>query len=63
MWKKPIANNEEEVRKMYIYAQEKDLILLEQWQPHFHPALHKAKAILDEGSLGKITRMYADFAV
>ncbi|GBE87442.1 Probable D-xylose 1-dehydrogenase (NADP(+)) [Sparassis crispa] len=60
---KPISNNEEEVRKMFAYAAEKSLVLLESWQPHFHPALHRVKAILDEGSLGKIVKMSAEFGI
>lgn len=33
MCDKPIANNEDETRKMFALAQEKGLVLLETWQP------------------------------
>ncbi|CCM06238.1 uncharacterized protein FIBRA_08486 [Fibroporia radiculosa] len=60
---KPIADNEEETQRMFALAQEKNLVLLEAWQPRFHPALHRVKAIIDEGSLGKIVKMYAHFGL
>ncbi|KAI0930005.1 hypothetical protein AcV5_006817 [Taiwanofungus camphoratus] len=54
---KPIANTEEETRKMFALAEEKSLVLLEVWQPRFHPALQRVKAIIDEGSLGKMVKI------
>lgn len=63
MCDKPIADNEEETRRMFSLAEEKGLVLLETWQPQFHPAIKKMKDIIDEGSLGEITKMYAHFGL
>ncbi|TFK54005.1 NAD(P)-binding protein [Heliocybe sulcata] len=60
---KPIANNAQEARKMFAYAEEKSLVLLEAWQVRFHPAIQRVKDIIDEGSLGSITSMDAHLAV
>lgn len=60
---KPIASNEEETRRMFALAQERSLVLLEAWQPRFHPALQRMKEIIDEGSLGKIVNMHAHFGI
>ncbi|KAH9928579.1 hypothetical protein B0H21DRAFT_894782 [Amylocystis lapponica] len=60
---KPISNTEEEARKMFAFAQEKGVVLMECWQPQFHPAMHRVKAIIDEGSLGKILKVSAQLGV
>ncbi|KAL6298661.1 hypothetical protein BKA93DRAFT_810137 [Sparassis latifolia] len=60
---KPIANNEEEAHKMFALAQEKNLLLIETWQPHFHPAVHRTKEIIEEGALGKIVKMEGHLCV
>ncbi|KAH9916225.1 hypothetical protein B0H21DRAFT_781978 [Amylocystis lapponica] len=60
---KPISNTEEEARKMFAFAQEKGVVLMECWQPQFHPALHRVKAIIDEGSLGRIVKVSAQFGI
>lgn len=54
---KPIANNEQETRAMFEAAQKHNRVLLEAWQPHFHPFLHRVKEIIDEGSFGKLVSM------
>ncbi|KZT10863.1 NAD(P)-binding protein [Laetiporus sulphureus 93-53] len=60
---KPIASNETETRKVFALAEEKNLVLLEAWQPRFHPALQRVKEIIDEGSLGEIVKMYSHFGL
>ncbi|OBZ76357.1 D-xylose 1-dehydrogenase (NADP(+)) 2 [Grifola frondosa] len=60
---KPIADNEEETRKMFAFAEEKNLILLEAWQVRFHPAIQRVKAIVEEGSLGKMVSMTTHLGV
>ncbi|KAL0954479.1 hypothetical protein HGRIS_003448 [Hohenbuehelia grisea] len=60
---KPMADTAEEARAMFNLAEEKGLILLEAWQPQFHPAIHRVKAIVDEGLLGKIVSLHAYIGV
>ncbi|TFY54117.1 hypothetical protein EVJ58_g9045 [Rhodofomes roseus] len=52
---KPIADNEEDTRKMFAFAAEKNLVLLEAWQVHFHPSLQRVKELADD--LGPIVNM------
>ncbi|KAF8967633.1 hypothetical protein BDZ97DRAFT_1802513 [Flammula alnicola] len=51
---KPSADTAEETRKMYEFAEKKGLILLEAFHYRFHPALKRAKAIIDSGELGAV---------
>ncbi|KXN91300.1 hypothetical protein AN958_01274 [Leucoagaricus sp. SymC.cos] len=61
---KPVADNEEETKKMFELARKKNLVLLEAWQVRqFHPSLQRVKAIIDEGSLGKMVSMYTHLGV
>jgi predicted dehydrogenase len=52
---KPSANRSAETAAMFALAKEKDLVLLEAFHYQFHPAIHRVKAILDSGELGRIT--------
>ncbi|PCH35354.1 NAD(P)-binding protein [Wolfiporia cocos MD-104 SS10] len=60
---KPVANNANDTRRMFAMAAEKNLVLLEAWQPRFHPALHRMKDIVDCSELGSITSMHAHFGI
>jgi len=60
---KPVADNEDETRQMFAFANSQGLILLEAWQPHFHPAIHRVRQLIDEGELGKVVSMSADLGV
>ncbi|KAK0470779.1 NAD(P)-binding protein [Armillaria novae-zelandiae] len=51
---KPSSNTAEETRKMFELAESKGLVLLEAFHYRFHPAIQRAKDILDSGELGKI---------
>ncbi|KAL1744172.1 hypothetical protein HDZ31DRAFT_82903 [Schizophyllum fasciatum] len=52
---KPIADTAEEARRMFALAEQKGLVLLEAFHYRFHPAVQRAKAILESGELGVIT--------
>lgn len=60
---KPMADTAEETRTMFELSQKKNLVLLEAWQVQFHPSLQRVRAIIDEGSLGKIVSMHTHLAV
>ncbi|KAJ3862035.1 NAD(P)-binding protein [Lentinula novae-zelandiae] len=51
---KPMADTADEVRQMFDLAEKKGLVLLEAFHYRFHPAIQRAKAVLDSGELGKI---------
>ena len=47
---------------MFAFAAEKNLVLLEAFHYRFHPAVRRAKAILDSGELGAIKSARAALA-
>ncbi|EIN09608.1 NAD(P)-binding protein [Punctularia strigosozonata HHB-11173 SS5] len=51
---KPSADTAEETRKMFELAEQKGLVLMEAFHYRFHPAVQRAKAILDSGELGAV---------
>ncbi|KAI0306107.1 NAD-P-binding protein [Multifurca ochricompacta] len=60
---KPSTNTAEETRRMFLFAQEKGLVLLEAFHYRFHPATRRVKEIIDSGELGTITKIEASLAV
>ncbi|KAH9000095.1 NAD-P-binding protein [Lactarius akahatsu] len=60
---KPSANTAEETRKMFAFAQEKGLVLLEAFHYRFHPATRRVKAIIDSGELGTLTKIEANLGL
>ncbi|KAH7906531.1 hypothetical protein BJ138DRAFT_1162389 [Hygrophoropsis aurantiaca] len=60
---KPIADNEDEACRMFSFAEEKGLILLEAWQPRFHPSIERVKELIDQKSLGKMVSMSSELGV
>ncbi|KAH9004488.1 NAD-P-binding protein [Lactarius hatsudake] len=60
---KPSANTADETRKMFEFAQEKGLVLLEAFHYRFHPATRRVKAIIDSGELGTLTKIEANLGL
>ncbi|KAG6869203.1 hypothetical protein C0993_009066 [Termitomyces sp. T159_Od127] len=60
---KPSADTAEETRQMFDLAEKKGLVLLEAFHYRFHPAIQRAKAIIDSNELGRITHLSAALAV
>ncbi|KAH9042291.1 NAD-P-binding protein [Lactarius hengduanensis] len=60
---KPSANTAEETRKMFAFAQEKGLVLLEAFHYRFHPATRRVKTIIDSGELGTLTKIEANLGL
>ncbi|KAF8328897.1 uncharacterized protein EI90DRAFT_3146096 [Cantharellus anzutake] len=60
---KPSGNTAEETIKMFEFAQEKNLVLLEAFHYRFHPAIQTVKNLVDSGVIGKITGADAEMAV
>ncbi|KAJ3927908.1 MAG: NAD(P)-binding protein [Lentinula lateritia] len=60
---KPMADTADEVRQMFDLAEKKGLVLLEAFHYRFHPAIQRARAILDSGELGKIKSIDLKFAL
>ncbi|KAH9967102.1 NAD-P-binding protein [Russula compacta] len=60
---KPSADTAEETRKMFAYAQERGLVLMEAFHYRFHPATRRVKEIIDSGELGTLTSIEASLAV
>ncbi|KAF8473625.1 NAD-P-binding protein [Russula ochroleuca] len=59
----PSANTAEETRKMFAFAQEKRLVLLEAFHYRFHPATRRLKEIVDSGEIGTLTKIEASLAI
>ncbi|EIN09630.1 NAD(P)-binding protein [Punctularia strigosozonata HHB-11173 SS5] len=54
---KPSSDTAEETRKMFELAEQKGLVLLEAFHYRFHPAVQRAKTLLDSGELGAIKNL------
>ncbi|KAI9459028.1 NAD-P-binding protein [Russula earlei] len=54
---KPSADTAEETRRMFAFAQEKRLTLMEAFHYRFHPATGRVKEIVDSGELGTPTKI------
>jgi predicted dehydrogenase len=59
---KPITVNDTEFKKLMAVSKEKNIFLMEAMWTYFLPAIQKAKQWLDEGRIGKLKVMQADFA-
>jgi len=59
----PSANTAEETRKMFAFAQEKGLVLMEAFHYRFHPATRRMKEIVESGELGTLTKIEACIAL
>ncbi|KAH7905204.1 hypothetical protein BJ138DRAFT_1106181 [Hygrophoropsis aurantiaca] len=59
---KPNGDTAEETRRMFDLAERKGLALLEAFHYRFHPAIQRAKAVLDSGELGAIKSTHASLA-
>ncbi len=60
---KPITVNDSEFKKLMAVSKEKNVFLMEAMWTYFLPAIQKAKQWLDEGKIGKLKVIQADFAV
>lgn len=60
---KPITVNDTEFKKLMSVSKEQNVFLMEAMWTYFLPAIQKAKQWLDEGRIGKLKVMQADFAV
>ncbi|KAF9507858.1 hypothetical protein BS47DRAFT_1398242 [Hydnum rufescens UP504] len=60
---KPVANTAEEAASMFALAKEKNLVLLEGLHYRFHPANQTIRALLESGTIGKITGADAELAL
>ncbi|KAF9475208.1 NAD(P)-binding protein [Pholiota conissans] len=60
---KPSADTAEETRAMFELAEKKGLVLLDAYHYRFHPALKRAKAILESGELGAIKNMTVNMII
>lgn len=60
---KPITLNDAECKKLVAVAKEKKVFLMEAMWTHFLPAVIKAKQWLNDGRIGKLQVINADFGV
>ena len=60
---KPITVNDTEFKKLVAVSKEKNVFLMEAMWTYFLPAIQKAKQWLEEGKIGKLKIIQADFAV
>ncbi|KDQ61328.1 hypothetical protein JAAARDRAFT_30745 [Jaapia argillacea MUCL 33604] len=60
---KPSADTADETRRMFEYAEQKGLVLLEAFHYRFHPAIQRVKAIVESGELGAVKSISASLAV
>ncbi|NLN04671.1 MAG: Gfo/Idh/MocA family oxidoreductase [Clostridiaceae bacterium] len=58
---KPMAPNAEQVRKMVSKSRDKGIYLMEAMWTRFFPAIKKVREWLDEGEIGKVHHVTADF--
>lgn len=61
MCEKPITINDTEFKKLATFANEKQVFLMEAIWTYFMPALKKAKEWIEEGRIGSINVIQADF--
>lgn len=59
---KPITVNDKEFKVLMALSKSKKLFLMEAMWTYFLPAIHKAKQWVDEGRIGKLKVVQADFA-
>ncbi|MFS4447213.1 Gfo/Idh/MocA family protein [Maribacter sp. 2307UL18-2] len=58
---KPMGINKQEVDRMVSAAKEGDVFLMEALWSRFNPAIRKVKQLIEEGVIGKLEYLYADF--
>lgn len=58
---KPMGINKGEVESMVAVAEKNEVFLMEALWSRFNPAIKKAKQLIDEGTIGKLEYVYADF--
>ncbi|KAG8214623.1 hypothetical protein J3R82DRAFT_9699 [Butyriboletus roseoflavus] len=56
---KPSSDTAEETRRMFEFANQKGLVLLEAFHYRFHPAIQRVKEIIDSGELESVTEIHA----
>lgn len=59
---KPLGVNREEVEKMILTARENQVFLMEALWTRFNPAIKKIMQLIDEGAIGEVGHVHADFA-
>jgi len=59
---KPLGINLIEVEKMITVAKENKVFLMEALWSRFNPSIQKVKQLVDNGELGKVSYIHADFA-
>ena len=59
---KPIGMNAAETREIIKYSKNSGFIVMEAFMYRFHPKWHKAKSIVDNGYIGKVTQIHTVFS-
>ncbi len=59
---KPMGINKKEVEQMVNAAKENNVFLMEGLWSRFNPAIKKVKQLVDDGEIGKLEYLHADFA-
>lgn len=59
---KPAGINKKEVEEMVAIAKENNVFLMEALWSRFNPAIRKVKELVDDGSIGELRYLHADFA-
>ena len=58
---KPMGIRKSEVKRMIAAAKENNVFLMEALWSRFNPSIRKVKQLIDEGAIGKLEYLYADF--
>ncbi len=58
---KPMGISKKEVEAMVNTAKKNDVFLMEALWSRFNPSIRKVKQLIDEGAIGKLEYLYADF--
>lgn len=59
---KPLGVNAKEVKAMVAASKQNNVFLMEGLWSRFNPAIKKVKELIDEGEIGSLSYLYADFA-
>ncbi|KZW02290.1 NAD(P)-binding protein [Exidia glandulosa HHB12029] len=54
---KPSCNTADETRRIFQYAEEKGVLVLEAFHYRWHPAVHRVREIVQSGELGAVKRL------
>ncbi|EJD39255.1 NAD(P)-binding protein [Auricularia subglabra TFB-10046 SS5] len=60
---KPSCDTADETRRVFAFAREKGVVVLEAFHYRFHPAAQRVREIVQSGALGKIKRMHGALAI